>query len=248
VPSPFFSGEQPTPLPTGNGGTGGAVRGGDSKWFVGFVSLAKRPFEQAAAWFRKLSRSRARASALSFNGVKVRGFAGGSALFTVAGDLAFGDHFDRGTSGTFRAFRIDLRTGVLAELFRPRGGSSQPKASNATGLAAGGAVFSNGAVQATYWWGSQHYLRFPTRPGIDTDVYGMNAAGVAVGLIGLPGNFHAALFEHGNVYDLNSLIPSGSGWTLTKASAISNTGVVVGAGILNGQQRGFVLNLSSPRH
>jgi hypothetical protein len=166
----------------------------------------------------------------------------------VAGDLAFGDHFDRGTSGTFRAFRIDLRTGVLAELFRPRGGSSQPKASNATGLAAGGAVFSNGAVQATYWWGSQHYLRFPTRPGIDTDVYGMNAAGVAVGLIGLPGNFHAALFEHGNVYDLNSLIPSGSGWTLTKASAISNTGVVVGAGILNGQQRGFVLNLSSPRH
>jgi hypothetical protein len=244
VSSPFFSGEQPTLLPTGQGGTGGDVRGGDSKWFVGFVSLAKRPFEQAAAWFRKLSRPRARASALSFSGLKVRAFAGGSSLFTVSGDTAFGDHFDRGISGTYRAFRVDLNSGVLTELFRPAGGSSQPRASNATGLAAGASVYSNGARRATYWWGNQHYLRFASS---NTIVSGINDAGVGVGLIGPLGNFHAALFEHGKVYDLNTLIPAGSGWTLTAANAISNAGVIVGAGILNGQQRGFVLNLSSKR-
>jgi hypothetical protein len=246
---PFFSDKQPTPLAMGNGATGGAVRGGDTKWFVGFVSLARQPFERAAAWLaRTVSGSHARASRLSFTGFRVGGFAGGSSLFTVSGDLAFGDHFDRGTSGPFRAFRIDLRSGRLAELFRPRGGSSQPKASDRAGLAAGGSVFSSGAVQATYWWGAQHYLRFPTSPGVNTDIYGMNDAGVGVGLVGRPGDYHAALFEHGKVYDLNTLIPPGSGWTLTKANAISNTGVIVGAGILNGQQRGFILNLSSARH
>jgi hypothetical protein len=76
----------------------------------------------------------------------------------------------------------------------------------------------------------------------------MNDAGVGVGLVGPAGDYHAALFEHGKVYDLNTLIPPGSGWTLTKANAISNTGVIVGAGILNGQHRGFILNLSSARH
>jgi hypothetical protein len=81
--------------------------------------------------------------------------------------------------------------------------------------------------------------------GVDTIVNGMNDAGVGVGLIGPAGNRHAALFEHGHAYDLNTLIPSGSGWTLTAANAISNTGGIVGGGILNGQQRAFVLDLSN---
>jgi hypothetical protein len=232
-------------LPEGDA-TGGAVRGGSDAWFVGFVSLNRAPFEQAAAWQRITSpRSRAHASKLSFKGFRVGKFAGGSSLFTVSGNLAFGDHFDRGTSGRFRAFRLDLRKRTLTELFRPKGGSSQPLASNRVGVGAGGSRLSNGSLQGTFWWGSQHYVR--SVPGLDTFVTGMNDASVAVGVIGPPTNPRAALFEHGKAYDLNTLIPSGSGWTLTKANAISNTGVIVGAGILNGQPGGFLLNLSSKR-
>jgi hypothetical protein len=236
-----------TALPKGNA-TGGAVRAGDLDLFVGFVDQRAAPFERAATWFRAPgSGSRAQASRLRFTGFKVGRFTGGASLFTVSGRLAFGDHFDRGTTGPFRAFRVDLRTGVLTELFRPAGGSSQPLASNRARIGAGASRFANGALQATYWWGGQHYLRFGG-PGTDSLVAGMNEAGVGVGAIGPPGDHHAALFERGVAYDLNTLIPPGSGWTLTKANAISNAGVIVGTGVLNGQQRAFALDLATPRH
>lgn len=41
--------------------------------------------------------------------------------------------------------------------------------------------------------------------------------------------------------DLNSLIPSGSGWTLTEAYAINSSGQIVGSGIVNGVEHAFLL-------
>jgi hypothetical protein len=71
----------------------------------------------------------------------------------------------------------------------------------------------------------------------------MNDAGVGVGVLGPPAHHHAGLFERGKAYDLNKLIPRGSGWTLTQATAISNSGAILGTGTLHGVQRGFVLKL-----
>ncbi|MGA6982269.1 MAG: hypothetical protein WCC95_20045 [Candidatus Sulfotelmatobacter sp.] len=41
--------------------------------------------------------------------------------------------------------------------------------------------------------------------------------------------------------DLNTLIPSGSGWVLNSVSGINNWGQIVGTGTVNGQTRGFLL-------
>src|SRR5207245_2102624 len=50
---PFVNRDPWTILPEGKGGTGGAVRGGDDEWFVGFVTETGPPGEQAAAWIAR---------------------------------------------------------------------------------------------------------------------------------------------------------------------------------------------------
>lgn len=59
------------------------------------------------------------------------------------------------------------------------------------------------------------------------------------------GNFvnKAYIYQDGQMTDLMSVLTNGTGWTeLFSASAISDTGVIVGAGVYNGEIRGFVLN------
>jgi len=56
-----------------------------------------------------------------------------------------------------------------------------------------------------------------------------------------PTQYHAFLWEGGAMTDLNDLLPSGSGWILTAATAINDQGDIVGSGLLNGQVHGFLL-------
>ena len=70
----------------------------------------------------------------------------------------------------------------------------------------------------------------------------MNGIGHVVGYAYLPGNAvqRAFVFKDGVVTDLNTLISPNSGWTLTAARAINDSGQIVGQGILNNQQRAFL--------
>jgi probable HAF family extracellular repeat protein len=53
----------------------------------------------------------------------------------------------------------------------------------------------------------------------------------------------AYVHQDGQMTDLMSVLTNGTGWTeLFSASAISDNGVIVGAGVYNGEIRGFVLN------
>lgn len=52
---------------------------------------------------------------------------------------------------------------------------------------------------------------------------------------------HAFLHDSGGMTDLNSLLPPGSGWELTLASAINDSGQIVGVGTHNGAVRAFLL-------
>lgn len=56
-----------------------------------------------------------------------------------------------------------------------------------------------------------------------------------------PTMYHAFLWENGGMTDLNTFIPSDSGWILTAATAINDNGDIVGSGLLNGQVHGFLL-------
>jgi len=46
--------------------------------------------------------------------------------------------------------------------------------------------------------------------------------------------------------DLNSLLPAGSGWVLTDAMAINDSGQIVGNGVINGQSHAYLLDINSP--
>ena len=51
----------------------------------------------------------------------------------------------------------------------------------------------------------------------------------------------AFIYSDGVMQDLNKLIPADSGWLLTEAKGINESGQIVGYGFLNGERRAFVL-------
>ncbi len=87
------------------------------------------------------------------------------------------------------------------------------------------------------------WVPLATLPGIpNASAVALNSLGQAVGLAQPPDGPGRALLWDGNaVTDLNTLIPAGSGWALTEALGITDGGQIVGNGLLNGQQRGYLL-------
>ena len=74
----------------------------------------------------------------------------------------------------------------------------------------------------------------------------INLAGQIVGASGTCAPYyeslHAFLWENGTIYDLNALIPPGSGITLTDVFDINDLGEITGQGLLsNGDARAVVL-------
>ena len=59
-----------------------------------------------------------------------------------------------------------------------------------------------------------------------------------------PQSIHAFIWENGQMTDLNDLIQP-SAWLLTKALAINDNGDIVGIGLKNGVEHGFVLNVAN---
>ena len=86
-----------------------------------------------------------------------------------------------------------------------------------------------------------------TLGGNSSYAYGINDAGDVVGYsyVDAAGVSHAFLFENGIMIDLNDLIDPNSGWTLTEAYAINSGGQIVGAGIFDGAEHAFRLDLAS---
>lgn len=62
-----------------------------------------------------------------------------------------------------------------------------------------------------------------------------------------PAQYHAFLWESGTLTDLNDLVPEDSGWILTAATAINDSGGIVGTGLHDGQVHGFLLSAAPAR-
>ncbi|MHB1001894.1 MAG: hypothetical protein ACYC27_21855, partial [Armatimonadota bacterium] len=54
-------------------------------------------------------------------------------------------------------------------------------------------------------------------------------------------NGKAAIWENGSMYDLNTLIPQGTGWELLEARDINDSGQIVGWGYLNNAHHAYLL-------
>jgi probable HAF family extracellular repeat protein len=83
-----------------------------------------------------------------------------------------------------------------------------------------------------------------------SNAFGINNSGHVVGFSS-PSFFssqgeRAFIFSNGVMQDLNNLIPSTSGWVLTRASDINDAGQIVGNGFLNGQERAYLLTPTQP--
>ena len=55
------------------------------------------------------------------------------------------------------------------------------------------------------------------------------------------GQPRAFLWRNGEMTDLNTLIPAGTGWVLESAAGVSEGGQIVGYGTLSGKRRAFLL-------
>lgn len=72
--------------------------------------------------------------------------------------------------------------------------------------------------------------------------YAINSAGQVVGYCNFNSHHRAFLHSNGTLFDLNSLIPSTSGWILEGAGHINDAGQIVGWGVNRGQGHAFRLD------
>src|SRR5205807_2615717 len=72
--------------------------------------------------------------------------------------------------------------------------------------------------------------------------FGINNSGQFVGQVQTHFPRYAYLYKGGTLYNLNDLIPPGSGWVLTGAAAVNDVGQIIGVGTLNGEDRAFRLD------
>src|SRR2546430_9949553 len=84
----------------------------------------------------------------------------------------------------------------------------------------------------------------------DSVAYGVNASGDVVGNTNGSacgcGPDTAFVYTGGAMWNLNSLIPGGSGWDLRNARAINDSGQIVGDGYHDGMHRAFLLTPAVP--
>ena len=120
------------------------------------------------------------------------------------------------------------------------------RASRAHGINASGQVIresiaADGASRALLWRRARWWLRNPTWD-VTSTARGLNAAAQVIGeSVAADGMSRAFLWTNGAMSDLNTSIPTGSGWILTAASAINDAGQVSGTGLYNGRTRAFLL-------
>ena len=173
------------------------------------------------------------------------------AIFTAgmaindSGQIVGESVFSYGPPFTSHAFLWDGST--MKDLGTLSGGvTSMANAINTSGVAVGQ---SDGSSTGGHWhavkWDSAGKIKDlgVLKGGTYSIAFGVNDSHAVVGYGNISNNAaHAMIWtSSGGMQDLNSLIPSGSGWTLINANAINNAGQITGYGSKNAHNHAFVL-------
>lgn len=144
--------------------------------------------------------------------------------------------------GNFFAFF--WKSGKMTKMGTLGGLWSQGYAINNKGQVTGLAYTKNGSAHAFLANCATCPLRdLGTFAGSTSTVwgFGINDSGVVVGQSTFKGTYHAFVYSNGKIKDLNTMIPTKSGWVLNEANGINNSGQIVGTGMINGQEHGYLL-------
>jgi probable HAF family extracellular repeat protein len=122
---------------------------------------------------------------------------------------------------------------------------------NEAGRVAGQGTNPDGRPRAFLWDGGDALdLGVPVAEGNLSRARGINEAGAVVGEwrigTGRQARLKAFLYEDGRMKDLNALIPAGTGWDLTGAQAINESGQIVGSGTRNNQSHAYIYENRTP--
>ena len=144
-------------------------------------------------------------------------------------------------NGRFRAFSAEA-DGQVTMLGTLGGSASYGQAINDGGWVVGGSTTVRGYLHA--FLSAKGTMRdLGTLGGGNSSAYGINEQGQVVGFSNTwDGQSSAFLWEDGVMRDLNTSITADSGWRLLEASAINDSGQIVGFGLFNGAQRAFRLD------
>ena len=147
--------------------------------------------------------------------------------------------------GGFFAFLWD--NGKMTSLGTLGGPYSSGAAINRYGQITGQAYTTGGAEAHAFLWSKGHMKdlgAFAGGPGYSWGL-AINATATIVGFSQLDsGNTyvdHAFVWTGRKLRDLNNLIPQGSGWLLSIAYGVNDSGAIVGEGTISGQTHAFLL-------
>lgn len=108
---------------------------------------------------------------------------------------------------------------------------NSPNDVNDNGISVGYATVAPGQARAVRWDANGNIIDLGWRG----EALGVNNSGVIVGAQeGWDIASSARIWQNGAMADLNTLIPTGTGWNLWQALGVNDSGVIVGNGSLNG--------------
>jgi probable HAF family extracellular repeat protein len=185
-------------------------------------------------------------------------FSGG--IMTGAGNLALADAINArgevvGTSPINNGYYpSSYMGGVTTDLGSLGGDTGLALGLNNSGQIVGYSNTVGDQQQHAFLYSAVGIIDLGTLGGSASQAYGINDSGQIVGNSWLSPNTccDAFLYSNGSMIDLNSLLPAGSDFSapgsyegaLAFATAINNSGQIVGTGFVNGQPHAFLLDLS----
>ncbi len=145
--------------------------------------------------------------------------------------------------GTEPHHAVLWRKGVRQDLGTLGGTESRALAVNTPGQIIGISSIAQAAADGNplyhaFFWNAGKMTDLGTLPGDKQS--GANALNARAEVVGASGG-RGCLWRGGKAYDLNALLPAGSGWILQGASGINNRGQIVGTGLHRGKKRGYLL-------
>ena len=138
-------------------------------------------------------------------------------------------------------------SGKVVEIGTFGGNTSIGVAINTQGQVVGYSTLPGGDQRA-FLYAHGKMKNLGTLPGgTQSFAFGINDRGRVVGASDAKDSpLRAFIYNDGLMQDLNELIPAESGWLLTEAKGINESGQIVGYGFINGERRAFLLTPVKP--